>query len=395
MYRLLTRFLVLTSLAGATLPCAAREYSALVVEPESGQVLYEKYANELRHPASITKIMTLYLVFEALERGDITLNTPFEVSRNAVLRPPSRLGLKPGESISVEDAILALVTRSANDVATVIAENLGGSEAAFAEMMTAKARSLRMRDTLFRNASGLPDPQQVTTAWDMYRLAKSLLQDFPRYYPYFSTLRFYYQGRSFDNHNHLMETYPGMDGIKTGFINASGFNLVASAKRGGRRLVGVIFGGPSARGRDEHMRDILDDGFAQLDGYPPGYIVAEFEKSPEPRGRARFADQLELEAPELTFGDATRFRRPRPQPAVRTLSNRTRTTMAPARQSAQAAPRSASTKAIPPPASKGGAKPSSSTKASTACTTGKCKPSPAAGCRPARRCYEYGSRHAG
>ncbi len=153
------------------LPCAeARQYSALVVEPESGRVLYDKYSAELRHPASVTKMMTLYLVFEALERGDLTLNTPLDVSRNAVLRPPSRLGLTPGETIGVEDAILGLVTRSANDVATVIAENLGGAESSFAGMMTAKARSLGMRDTVFLNASGLPDPNQVTTAWDMYRL---------------------------------------------------------------------------------------------------------------------------------------------------------------------------------------------------------------------------------
>ena len=288
---------------------AARDYSALVVEPDTGRVLYEKYANELRHPASITKIMTLYLVFEALERGELTLNTPLSISRNAVLRPPSRLGLTPGETIGVEDAILALVTRSANDVATVIAENMGGSESAFAEMMTAKAHSLGMLDTVFQNASGLPDPDQVTSAWDMYKLGKAMMTNFPRYYPYFSTLRFYYRGQSFDNHNHLMETYPGMDGIKTGFINSSGFNLVASAKRGGRRLIGVVFGGPSAVRRDRHMRDILDDGFAQLEGAPPSYVEADFEKSPaETRGRLRAADLMEQDPPQITFGTPRRFR---------------------------------------------------------------------------------------
>jgi len=287
----------------------AREYSALVVEPDTGRVLYEKYANESRHPASITKMMTLYLVFEALERGELTLNTPLSVSRNAVLRPPSRLGLTPGETISVEDAILALVTRSANDVATVIAENLGGTEATFAGMMTVKAHSLGMLDTQFQNASGLPDPDQVTTAWDMYKLGKALITNFSRYYPYFSTLRFYYRGQSFDNHNHLMETYPGMDGIKTGFINSSGFNLVASAKRGGRRLIGVVFGGPSAVRRDRHMRDILDDGFAQLDGAPPSRVEADFEKSPaETRGRIRAAELMEQDPPQVTFGTPKRFR---------------------------------------------------------------------------------------
>ena len=313
----LPRFL-LTVLLFWIQSAGARDYSALVVEPETGKVLYEKYANELRHPASITKIMTLYLVFEALDRGELTLNTPFSVSRNAVLRPPSRLGLTPGETIAVEDAILALVTRSANDVATVIAENMGGSESAFADMMTAKAHSLGMLDTVFQNASGLPDPDQVTTAWDMYKLGKAMITNFPRYYPYFSTLRFYYRGQSFDNHNHLMETYPGMDGIKTGFINSSGFNLVASAKRGGRRIIGVVFGGPSAVRRDRHMRDILDDGFAQLEGAPPSYVEADFEKAPvETRGRLRAAELMEQDPPQITFGTPRRFRAGNNEPGSR------------------------------------------------------------------------------
>lgn len=277
-------------------PALAKQYSALVVEPETGRILFERDADGLRHPASVTKMMTLYLVFEALERGEITLNTPLEVSRNAVLRPPSRLGVRPGDALRVEDAILALVTRSANDAATVIAENLGGTESAFAEMMTAKARALGMRDSVFRNASGLPDPAQWTTARDMYRLGRALIYDFPRYYPYFSTPRFYYRGQSFDNHNHLMETYAGMDGIKTGFINASGFNLVASAKRGGRRLIGVVFGGPSAVRRDRHMRDILDDGFSQLAGAPPRALSAEFEYEAIPRGTR---EPIELDSPRL------------------------------------------------------------------------------------------------
>lgn len=305
--RLLTLLTLLMALGLFSNPSSAGGYSALVVEPESGRVLYEKNANELRHPASITKIMTLYLVFEALERGEITLNTPFSVSRYAVLRPPSRLGLTPGDSLAVEDAILALVTRSANDAASVIAENLGGSEPAFGDQMTAKAHALGMQDTVFRNASGLPDPAQWTTAWDMYRLAKAMISNFPRYYPYFSTPRFYYRGQSFDNHNHLMESYPGMDGIKTGFINSSGFNLVASAKRNGRRLIGVVFGGPSARARDRHMRDILDDGFSQLNGQPPQNVIADFERAPIPKS-AGF-DRYGPGSPELTFGSQKRFKR--------------------------------------------------------------------------------------
>jgi len=200
-----------------------------------------------------------------------------------------------------------LVTRSANDAASVIAENLGGSEPAFGDQMTAKAHALGMQDTVFRNASGLPDPAQWTTAWDMYRLAKAMISNFPRYYPYFSTPRFYYRGQSFDNHNHLMESYPGMDGIKTGFINSSGFNLVASAKRNGRRLIGVVFGGPSARARDRHMRDILDDGFSQLNGQPPQNVIADFERSPIPKS-AGF-DRYGPGSPELTFGSQKRFKR--------------------------------------------------------------------------------------
>lgn len=283
----------------------AKQYSALVVEPESGRVLFERDADGLRHPASVTKMMTLYLVFEALDRGEVTLDTPLEVSPNAVLKPPSRLGLRPGDSIRVEDAILALVTRSANDVATVIAENLGGTEIAFAEMMTAKARSLGMRDSVFRNASGLPDPAQWTTARDMYRLGRALIFDYPRYYPYFSTPRFYYRGQGFDNHNHLMETYPGMDGIKTGFINSSGFNLVASAKQEGRRLIGVVFGGPSAVRRDRHMREILDDGFAQMRGAAPRAISAEFDRD-FPARVAR--EPIELDTPMLHFANPKKFK---------------------------------------------------------------------------------------
>ena len=286
----------------------AGDYSALVVDPETDRVLYERYADELRHPASVTKIMTLYLVFEALDRGELTLNTPLKVSRNAVLKPPSRLGMTPGDSLAVEDAIMALVTRSANDVATVIAENLGGSEAEFAAMMTAKARMLGMRDTVFRNASGLPDPQQVTTAWDMYRLGKAVITDFPRYYPYFSTPKFFYRGQSFDNHNHLMETYYGMDGIKTGFINSSGFNLVASAKRGGKRIIGVVFGGPSAARRDDHMREILDDGFSQLGGNPPGFIEADFDRPLTPESGSRVSGRFEEDPPQVTFGSVKRFK---------------------------------------------------------------------------------------
>jgi D-alanyl-D-alanine carboxypeptidase len=287
---------------------AAVPYSGLVVEVDTDRVLYEKNADELRHPASLTKMMTLYLVFEALANGELNEDTMFRVSRFAVMRPPSRLGLSAGEALSVRDGILALVTRSANDAASVIAEGVAGSESVFAAMMTDKARELGMSRTVFRNASGLPDPNQVTTARDMYRLGRALYKDFPEQYTYFSTPKFYYAGQGFENHNHLMERYPGMDGIKTGFINTSGFNLVASAKRGGRRLIGVVFGGPSAFRRDQHMKEILDDGFAQLlEGAPPGIVTAEFDRlAPPPSLLAR--PRL-IESPEPEFDEPARPRR--------------------------------------------------------------------------------------
>jgi D-alanyl-D-alanine carboxypeptidase len=248
----------------------AAPYSALVVDVDSERVLYSQSAEELRHPASLTKMMTLYMVFDALERRELTLDTLLSASSHAASRPPSSLGLRTGHNLTVEQAILAVVTQSANDAATTLAEHLGGgSEAVFSEMMTLKARQLGMTGSSFYNASGLPHPNQWTTAWDMYRLGRALQRDFPQYYPYFSTQSFHFRGQSFHNHNHLLETYPGTDGIKTGFVNASGFNLVASVRRNGHRLIGVVFGGNSYRRRDAHMREILDDGFDQMEGRDP------------------------------------------------------------------------------------------------------------------------------
>jgi D-alanyl-D-alanine carboxypeptidase len=277
-----------------TMPLAAGPYSALVVEPESERVLYEQNADEIRHPASLTKMMTLYLVFEALSRGEVSPQQTFYASRYSASRAPSRIGLKPGDPLTVEEGILALVTCSANDAAVTLAEGLAGSEAAFAFHMTRKAQELGMTHTVFRNASGLPDSEQVTTAWDMYRLAKALLKHFPQYYPYFSTQRFQYRGRSFPNHNHLLKDFYGADGIKTGFINASGFNLVASARRNGIRLIGVVFGGSSAGRRDAHMRAILEDGFAQLDGHEPSIRFAGFDQAVPPRLLSRPLERREV-----------------------------------------------------------------------------------------------------
>ena len=260
----------------------AGPYSALVMEVESERVLYSRNADELRHPASLTKMMTLYMVFDALARGEISMNDRFRTSAYAASRSPSKLGLRVGETITVEEGILGLVTQSANDAATVLAEGLGGSESNFAYQMTRKARDLGMTDSIFHNASGLPDPNQITTARDMFRLGKALLKHFPQYYAYFSTERFNFRNRSFHNHNHLLNNYPGTDGIKTGFVNSSGFNLVASARRDGHRLIGVVFGGPTHSRRDAHMRAILDDGFAQLEGREPALNIAGFEPSNTP-----------------------------------------------------------------------------------------------------------------
>ena len=214
-------------------------------------------------------MMTLYLVFEALETGRLKLQQRLPVSKRAAGMAPSKLGVKRGESISVETAILSLVTKSANDAAVVVAEHLGGTEAKFARLMTNKARALGMRRTTFRNASGLPNRRQLSTARDMATLAKHLVHDFPRQYRYFSRERYKFRGKEFKNHNTLLRTYPGTDGIKTGYIRASGFNLAASVTRDGKRLIGVVFGGKTAKSRDRHMAKLLERGFKKVAAVSP------------------------------------------------------------------------------------------------------------------------------
>lgn len=243
---------------------ALARYASIVVDIDTGQVLSEKNADTRNYPASLTKIMTLYLTFEALEEGRIKLTDQLPVSRRASGMAPSKLGLKPGEHISVHDAILALVTKSANDVAVVLAEALGGTEIKFAQMMNAKAAELGMKKTSFRNASGLPNRHQMSTARDMALLGKHVYEDFPQYYHYFNTKSFTYKGRTHPNHNRLLDTYDGVDGIKTGYIRASGFNLVASVEREGHRLIGVVFGGRTSRSRDHQMVKLLDNSFARV-----------------------------------------------------------------------------------------------------------------------------------
>jgi D-alanyl-D-alanine carboxypeptidase len=250
-------------LSAQTTPAFAR-YASIVLDADTGQVLHASNPDTRNYPASLTKMMALYLVFEALKSGKLKLRQQLPVSARAAGMAPSKLGVKRGETISVETAILALVTKSANDAAVVVAEALGGTEAKFARKMTKKARLLGMQRTTFRNASGLPNRRQLSTARDMARLARCLVKDFPHRYSYFSQSSYRFRGRNYKNHNNLLRTYAGTDGVKTGYIRASGFNLAASVVRGRKRLIGVVFGGRTAKSRDKHMAKLLDKGFQKL-----------------------------------------------------------------------------------------------------------------------------------
>jgi D-alanyl-D-alanine carboxypeptidase len=232
-------------------------FSSIIVDGNSGATLEANNPDAPRHPASLTKIMTLYLLFERLDAGKIKLDTEMDVSEHASEQAPTKLGLRPGQTIRVEDAIKGLVTRSANDAAVVIAEALGGDEDDFAKLMTHKARALGMTRTVYRNASGLPNDEQITTARDLSILGRAIQDRFPHYYHYFSTAAFNYHGQTIRNHNHLLGSVEGVDGIKTGYTRASGFNLVTSLRRGNRHLVGVVMGGRSGGSRDNIMRNLL------------------------------------------------------------------------------------------------------------------------------------------
>ena len=239
-------------------PLQSEKYAAIVVDANTGRVLFEKNSRDARYPASLTKMMTLYLLFEALDAGRVSLDTQIPVSAYAAKRPPSKIGFKPGQTIDVRSAILALAVRSANDVAAAVGEFLGGSEERFAAMMTAKARALGMQSTTFRNASGLPDEGQHTTAHDMAILGMALRRHFPHHYHYFSNREFTFAGKVIRGHNNLLGKVVGADGLKTGYIRASGFNLVTSVGRGGRRIVAVVMGGETAKSRDAHMEELIE-----------------------------------------------------------------------------------------------------------------------------------------
>jgi D-alanyl-D-alanine carboxypeptidase len=259
-------------------PSYSPAFASIIVDANSGATLSANNPDALRHPASLTKIMTLYLLFERLDAGKIKLDGEMDVSEHASEQAPTKLGLRPGQSIKVEDAIKGLVTRSANDAAVVIAEAIAGDEDDFAKLMTRKARSLGMTRTVYRNASGLPDSDQVTTARDQSTLGRAIQDRFPRYYRYFSITAFNYHGHSIRNHNKLLGNVEGVDGIKTGYTRASGFNLVTSMRRGNRHLVGVVMGGRSGGSRDAIMRNLLAENLEKAAGKRT--VAAITERSP-------------------------------------------------------------------------------------------------------------------
>ena len=280
-------------------------YAEMVVDITTGKTLYQVNPDAPRHPASITKVMTLYMLFEQLESGKLTLNSRLNVSANAQRQAPSKLGLLAGETISVEDAIKALVTKSANDAAVVVAENLGGTEANFAVLMTKKARALGMLRTVYANASGLPNSRQTTTARDLVKLGKAIQDRFPRYYGYFSTESFTYEGAVIGNHNKLLGRVEGVDGIKTGYTNRSGFNLLTSVKDNDRRIIAVILGGRSGASRDRRMEALIDGylmAAAPISG-KPSQIAAKPPKS-DPNV-SKIAKSSTITAEDQGEGDAS------------------------------------------------------------------------------------------
>lgn len=244
-------------------PCSAAT-SSIIIDAKTGNVLSSNAADTLRYPASLTKLMTLYITFDALEKGLIRMDDKFPVSRRAANMAPSRLGLRPGEKIKIKDAVMALIVKSANDCAVVLAEGLGYSEENFAKTMTKVARELGMKNTTFRNASGLPNKQQKTTARDMALLGAAMYHHFPQYYKLFSAKKFTYKNQTIYTHNHLLKTFDGADGMKTGFTNAAGFNIVTSAERNGKRVIAVTMGHNTARMRDKTVAQLMNQGLKKL-----------------------------------------------------------------------------------------------------------------------------------
>jgi D-alanyl-D-alanine carboxypeptidase len=313
-------------------------FASIIVDGNSGATLSANNPDAIRRPASLTKIMTLYLLFERLDAGKMKLDTEMEVSEHASEQAPTKLGLRPGQTIRVEDAIKGLVTRSANDAAVVIAEAIAGDEGDFAKQMTRKARSLGMTRTVYRNASGLPDDDQVTTARDQSTLGRAIQDRFPRYYRYFSTVAFNYRGHSIRNHNRLLGNVEGVDGIKTGYTRASGFNLVTSMRRGNRHLVGVVMGGRSGGSRDATMRNLLAENLEKA--ATKRTVAAITERS----GSDANADVAEAEAQSRSTQTV------QTQGAVQVASASSEPATAPPVRSAARSIFAAATAAVPPQA---------------------------------------------
>lgn len=306
---------------------AAGKSAVLVLDANTGRVLHESAADEPRHPASLAKMMTLYMAFELIEQGRLSYQTKIKISANAAETAPTKLGLEEGEEIALIDAIKALITKSANDMAVAIAEHVAGSEEKFARLMTQKARQLGMSATTFKNASGLPDDDQVTTARDMVTLALHLQDDFPKHYPLFATRSFTYKNETFSNHNTMLSNYEGTDGIKTGYTRASGFNLVASVRRGRKHVVGAIFGGASAASRNTAMRTFLNMGIVKASSEktrkPAPLLVAHAKPAPDRRiGAVPTPRKVERPAPPapasqvVTAPAAVEPAAPRSSPAI-------------------------------------------------------------------------------
>ena len=283
--------------------------ASIVVDANSGKVMQAAEADSPRHPASLTKIMTLYLLFEKLEQGKIKMTTDLPVSPHAASQAPSKLALKPGETIKVETAIRAIVTKSANDVAVIVAEALGGDEGSFAKLMTAKARALGMKNTTYYNASGLPHDEQYTTARDQAQLGRAIFERFPSYYRYFSTRSFDFRGKSMRNHTHLLGQVEGVDGIKTGYVNASGFNIVTSAARAGKRVIAVVFGGRTASARDAKVTSLIESNIniasAKRTAPPVAEGVEVADAAPAPEEKKQTAAALRATAAPAPAAPAT------------------------------------------------------------------------------------------
>jgi D-alanyl-D-alanine carboxypeptidase len=283
-------------------------FAAIVIDASTGYVISEKNPDERLFPASLTKMMTLYLAFEAMSQGTLNKNQYIPVSRRAAAQEPSSLGLKPGDTIRVEDVILGIATKSANDCAVALAEAVGGSEDRFARAMTIKARQLGMNNTHFVNASGLHNRSQFSSARDMAALSQALIRDYPRYYRYFSTASFNYEGNTYFNHNKLMSSYQGMDGLKTGYVYASGFNLASSAVRDGTRLIGVVFGGKTARVRNQIMKKLLDNSFARISNIRVASLGETGENKTLPvRRPAALQKAMEVSVDNIGAGGAAPF----------------------------------------------------------------------------------------